>query len=275
MKKKWPICIAVTALLVIAIVGITVLDAPLKTFINYRLTGAWVEVLLYHELAPGGSEEWPIIDPQDFYAQIDLLLEHGWQPLTLDRFADWLRGEEVLQGKAFLLTFDDGGESIYHYAYPFLLERKVPATIFLIAKYHDPSNAQDEVTWVPKLTAGQIKEMAVSGLIQFQSHSYDLHRTVGDKPAALALPPPEVLEDFKKSARIIETLTGRQVFSIAYPSGEIDGQVVELAAEAGFELGFVGYSGGPIDKALPMAVKRHPLDNLPINTFMNYYGIKN
>lgn len=241
---------------------------------NDTLTDVRVEVLLYHELAPGGSEEWPVIDPQDFYTQINLLLDHGWQPLTLDKFAAWLRGEEIVEGKSFLLTFDDGGESIYRYAYPFLLEKGIPATIFLIGKYHDPNYHINEIIWVPKLADKQIKEMAGSGLIQFQSHSYNLHREIEEKPAAIVLPPPDVLEDFRKSAKVLEELTGQQVFSIAYPSGEINQQVIELAAEAGFKLGFAGNIQGPVNKTQPMSIKRYPLDNIPLNVFMDYYGIK-
>ncbi len=233
-----------------------------------------VEVLLYHELAPGGSTEWPVIDPQDFYTQIDLLLDHGWQPLTLDKFAAWLRGEKKVEEKSFLLTFDDGGESIYHYAYPFLLEKGIPATIFLIGKHHDPNYHMNEIIWVSKLTDQQIKEMAGSGLIQFQSHSYNLHRKIQEKPAAIVLSPPDVLEDFRKSAKVLEELTGQGVFSIAYPGGNVNQRVIKLAAGAGFELGFAGNIRGSVNKTQPMSIKRYPLDNISLNAFMHYYGCR-
>lgn len=305
MKKKWLGCTLAVILLVIAIISIAFSDTPFKknvggiefmpdvallqetdpvpekaqnTFKDNKndtlIDDVRIEVLLYHELAPGGSEEWPVIDPQDFYTQINLLLDHGWQPLTLGEFAAWLQGEGKVEGKSFLLTFDDGGESIYHYAYPFLLEKGIPAAVFLIGKYHDPNCHVNEIIWVPKLTDKQIKEMGGSGLIQFQSHSYNLHREIEGKPAAIVLSPPDVLDDFRKSSKVIKELTGQQVFSVAYPSGAINEQVIEIAFEAGFKLGFAGNIQGPVDKTQPMSIKRYPLDNIPLNVFMDYYDIK-
>ena len=79
-----------------------------------------VEVLLYHDLAPGGCDQWPVICQEDFRHHLELLLDEGWQPLTLEDFALWQAGEKHLDSNSFLLTFDDGAESVYHYAYPFL-----------------------------------------------------------------------------------------------------------------------------------------------------------
>ncbi len=230
-----------------------------------------IEVLLYHELKPGGSQEWPIIDPENFYYQINTLLEHDWEPITLEDFASWQRNQLKISNKSFLLTFDDGGESIYHYAYPYLLEKQIPATIFLIAKCHDPDYVLTEEACPPKLTAEQIQEMSRSGIISFQSHSYDLHLEIDGKPAILALPPERVLADFQKSMQIINRLTGEKVNSVAYPSGTVDQEIIKLAREAGFELGFAGNIQGAASKKETMSVKRFPLDNISLEVFNYYY----
>lgn len=242
--------------------------------INRVLTpGPRVEVLLYHELKPGGSQEWPIIDPENFYCQLNTLLEHGWEPITLTDFIAWQQNRLKLPDKSFLLTFDDGGESIYHYAYPYLLKKQIPATIFLIAKYHDPDFALTEKDWTPKLTAVQIQEMSQSGLIDFQSHSYDLHREVDEKPAILALPPARVLADFQKSRQAISWLTGEKVNAVAYPAGVVNLEIIQLAREAGFEVGFAGNIQGAASKKETMSVKRFPLDNISLEVFNYYYDI--
>lgn len=233
-----------------------------------------VEVLLYHELQPGGSQEWPVIDPGIFYAQLNALLDHGWQPLTLEQFAAWQQGKLEVKQNSFLLTFDDGGESIYHHAYPFLLENEIPAVIFLIGKYHDPDYEVKEHIWIPKLNERQIGEMAASGIIQFQSHAYDLHHYIDGVPAALALTPAAVREDLKKSISLINALTGQRVFSIAYPAGAVNEEILEIAREAGFELGFSGNIQGPACREEPMTIKRFPLDNISMRVFNRYYGTR-
>ena len=234
-------------------------------------SGPRVEVLLYHELKPGGSQAWPIIDPENFYCQLNALLEHGWEPITLEDFSSWQQNQLRLPNKSFLLTFDDGGESIYHYAYPYLLEKQIPAAVFLIAKYHDPGHVLTEEVLPPKLTAAQIQEMSRSGIISFQSHSYDLHREIDGKPAILALPPAEVLADLQKSRQIIGRLTGEKVHSIAYPCGTMDREVARMAREAGFITGFAGNIQGAANKKETMSVKRFPLDNISLDVFNNYY----
>ena len=282
--KKWLGCTLAVILLVIAIISIAFSDTPFKknvggiefmpdvallqetdpvpekaqnTFKDNKndtlIDDVRIEVLLYHELAPGVRKNGGYRSTR-FYTQINLLLDHGWQPLTLGEFAAWLQGEGKVEGKSFLLTFDDGGESIYHYAYPFLLEKGIPAAVFLIGKYHDPNCHVNEIIWVPKLTDKQIKEMGGSGLIQFQSHSYNLHREIEGKPAAIVLSPPDVLDDFRKSSKVIKELTGQQVFSVAYPSGAINEQVIEIAFEAGFKLGFAGISRVRSTKSQPMSI---------------------
>ena len=258
--------------LAVILVPIVLFVLAAGLLINRVLTpGPRVEVLLYHELKPGGSQEWPVIDPENFYCQLNTLLEHGWEPITLKDFASWQQNRLKLPNKSFLLTFDDGGESIYHYAYPYLLEKQIPATIFLIAKYHDPDCVLTERIWTPKLTAEQIQEMSRSGLISFQSHSYDLHKEIDGEPAVLTLPPAEVLADFQKSRQVISRLTGEKVYSVAYPSGMVDREVIKLAGEAGFNVGFAGNMQGAASKKETMSVKRFPLDNISLEVFNCYY----
>jgi len=237
--------------------------------------GPRVEVLLYHSLEPGGSETWPVVDPNVFCSQIDLLLEKGWQPLTLHQFAAWAKGEKELEENAFLLTFDDGAESIYHYAFPYLLHNEIPAVVFLIGKHHDPCHELTEKVWVPKLNDSQIEEMFQSGLVAFQSHSYDLHREIGDKPAALAVSPSRVLDDFLQSREVIEDLTGKDVYCIAYPFGAANCDIVKAAEKAGFQIGFAlngqEESGQSAEELL--LINRVPLDNYSLEQFRDYFDI--
>ena len=231
-----------------------------------------VEVLLYHSLEPGGSDEWPVIDPALFYRQIELLLAEGWEPLTLTEYKAWAKGKTELACDSFLLTFDDGARSIYEYAFPFLLEKRIPAAVFLIAKHHDPHYEPTETIWVPKLTDEQIMEMQHSGLVTFQSHSYDLHRIVDDEPAALTASADQIIGDLLKSAEVISNLTGEDVYSIAYPYGAFNCTIVDAAQKAGFRLGFVLGEGEEGDKEL-LQNPRISLDNYSLEEFKEFFNL--
>ena len=233
-----------------------------------------VEVLLYHSLKPGGSYEWPVIDPDLFCMQLELLIAEGWEPLTLAEYKAWAKGEKELAGDSFLLTFDDGAQSIYKYAFPFLEEKGIPAAAFLISKHHDPHYKPSETIWVPKLTDEQILEIESSGLVTFQSHSYDLHRIIDDEPAALTAPADQIKNDFLKSADVIAELTGEDVYSIAYPYGAFDCEVLEAAKEAGFCLGFVlDETEGEGENEEMLQQPRISLDNYSLKEFMQFFDL--
>ncbi len=231
-----------------------------------------VEVLLYHSLKPGGSGKWPVIEPALFYRQLEVLLTQGWEPLTLAEYKAWAKGKKALAGDSFLLTFDDGARSIYEYAFPFLQEKGIPAVAFLIAKHHDPHYEPSETIWVPKLTDEQILEMERSGLVTFQSHSYDLHRIIDDEPAALTASADQIRQDFIKSANVIAELTGEPVYSIAYPYGAINSEVVKVAQEAGFRLGFILDDEGKGDKDM-LLQPRISLDNYSLVEFKKHFNL--
>ena len=272
--KRAKKCFSMFALLVLLVLTAAVSGCEEELTISYNERDAEprVEVLLYHSLQPGGSDEWPVIDPALFCRQIELLLADGWLPLTLAEYEAWAKGKTELTDDSFLLTFDDGARSIYEYAFPFLLDQEIPAAIFLIAKHHDPSYEPSETIWVPKLTNEQIMEMQRSSLVTFQSHSYDLHRIVDDAPAALTASADQIKSDFLKSAAVISELTGEDVYSIAYPYGAFNCAIVEAAQKAGFRLGFVLGEGGEENEEI-LQQPRISLDNYSLDQFKQFFDL--
>ncbi len=233
-----------------------------------------VAVPVEQEGVIGPSPDRPVIEPALFYRQLEVLLAQGWEPLTLAEYKAWSKGKKELVSDSFLLTFDDGARSIYEYAFPFLQEKGIPAVAFLIAKHHDPHYESSETIWVPKLTDEQVTEMQQSGLVTFQSHSYDLHRIIDGEPAALTASADQVRQDFLKSANVIAELTGETVYSIAYPYGAINCEVVEVAQEAGFRLGFVldETEGGGGDEGM-LQQPRISLDNHSLVEFKKHFNL--
>ncbi len=69
--------------------------------------------------------------PALFASQMDYLLQRGFNFVSEGEILSWLETGEPLPPYAVLVTFDDGYEDNFKYAYPILRERKIPATIFL------------------------------------------------------------------------------------------------------------------------------------------------
>jgi peptidoglycan/xylan/chitin deacetylase (PgdA/CDA1 family) len=95
-------------------------------------------VLMYHRILPKNDprfgQELPgmVVDPETFRMHIQTLRKH----FTLMHLGDWVerinRGESIPR-KACAITFDDGWQDNFEYAFPVLLSEQAPATIFLVS----------------------------------------------------------------------------------------------------------------------------------------------
>lgn len=122
------------------------------------------------------------------------LQAHGYHPISVDDILSAQANKKSLPSKAVLLTFDDGYQSLYSRAYPLLKLYKYPAVAALVGSWlqvPDGGLVQYGDEKVPRshfLSATQIKEMADSGLVEFASHSFDLHHGVLANPQGNQMP---------------------------------------------------------------------------------------
>lgn len=131
-------------------------------------------ILAYHSINPDPNKELKAyaVHPDNLYKQVLTLLKRGYTSCTCTEYYQYLTGKSELQHKCFILTFDDGYQDFYTYAYPILKELGVKATVFLIEKYVDrpgwfKAYPNDEQVG---LTKEQIQELHNYG-IEFGSHT--------------------------------------------------------------------------------------------------------
>lgn len=190
------------------------------------------------------------------------LKSNGWQPVGLDRILAARNGGPPLPDKAVLLSFDDGYESLYTRVFPLLRQYGYPAVAGLVTSWLDaPMGSivdygdgerprEDFVTW------DQVREMQQSGLVEFASHSHNLHHGEKANPQGNTQPAittrifdagrggyepdqawvARVLGDLTTSADIIEARTGVRPRSMVWPYGAYSGAAQELSARAGMPI---------------------------------------
>ncbi|GAA0839853.1 polysaccharide deacetylase family protein [Marinobacter szutsaonensis] len=97
-------------------------------------------ILTYHRILPNQSPlrqtEQPgmVTTPEALDMHISLLKRFGAEFVALNSWLDAQREKKTLPQLAVALTFDDGWQDNFEYAFPVLEKHNVPATIFLVSR---------------------------------------------------------------------------------------------------------------------------------------------
>ena len=224
------------------------------------------DVLSYHDVidkVDGDLEqETTTISTKNLARHFAWLQAHDYHPVSINDLLDAKLGKKLLPSKPVLLTFDDGYESVYSRVYPLLKLYKYPAVSALVGSWLEVKNGQmvqygdEKVARERFLSTQQIKEMADSGLVEFASHSYDLHRGILANPqgnkmqAAVTLQYDAVTktyesresyrerikQDLLKNNILIQKLTGKPSRVMVWPYGAQNAVARELANELGMPI---------------------------------------
>jgi peptidoglycan/xylan/chitin deacetylase (PgdA/CDA1 family) len=141
-------------------------------------------VVAYHDIVNKKTElVGDAITAEELVNHFEWLAKNGYTPVSLRAIIDAEKGLKPLPPKAVLLSFDDGYVSVYTKVFPLLQLYKYPAIVALVGSYlvsevdsiaygNAKKARTDFLNWE------QIKRMKTSGLVEFASHTYDLHKEV-------------------------------------------------------------------------------------------------
>lgn len=198
----------------------------------YRASySASVPVMMYHNLGHEDGND-GVITPENFQAQMTALKSAGYHTIFFSQLMDYVEKGVELPDKPVIITFDDGYESNYTYAWPILKQLGMKATINVIGVSVGKDTYKDTGEPIyPHFTYEQAREMEASGVIDIQSHSYDMHNSKkldGISYREGIYPKPGETEkayvkaftsDFARSKNEIENAVGNEVNVYAYPFG--------------------------------------------------------
>ncbi len=187
-------------------------------------------ILVYHRFGAAATEL-TTIRTKTFTQQLQWLHHNEIAVLPLHAVVDALKDNHVPgNGPAVVLTADDGHESIYTDMYPLILSFHVPVTLFIYPSAI--SNSKTSLTW------SQVSEMAATGLVDVQSHTYWHPDFQVEKSRLGSGYEPFVRRQLELSKTRIEEHTGRKVDLLAWPFGIHDQQLEKLASESGYAAAF-------------------------------------
>ena len=201
-------------------------------------------ILMYHHLLKEKSRQGKYtVSPDDFAADLDWLLHEGYETVTVGQLIDWVNGDGSLPPKPVMITFDDGYESFYEYTFPILKERNCKAVFSIIGRYADEyTESEDHHINYSHCNWMQIDELAGSGLVEIQNHSYDLHTNEAGKNGSMKVSGEAVSdyearlhEDIGKMQTLCEDWCGLTPTAFTYPFGSISAEALPVLKVMGFQ----------------------------------------
>ena len=143
-------------------------------------------------------------------ADLKQLQENGYEPIW---FSDLAHIEDY--EKPVILTFDDGYDDNYTVLYPLLKKYQTKATIFVIGNAMGSQH---------KMTQEQVYELAASGLVSIQSHTY----THGNLSA---MDEPALRQEMDLSNAALAAATGQIPYVLCYPEGKYSHLTMDVAKD--------------------------------------------
>jgi len=180
----------------------------------------YIPVLAYHSLNPERFPNKLAVSPELFRKHMLWIRQSKCQVIDLETCVKNAWREGLFEHKV-AMTFDDGYEDNYQYAFPVLKEYGFAAAFFVTAA---DIGKKGFMTW------DMLREMAAVPGIEVGSHALE-HKPLSDIPES------EAWTSLVASKKILEENLGRKIRAICYPFGSFNEKVLEMARSAGYVYG--------------------------------------
>jgi len=188
-------------------------------------------VLVYHKIDPKPEVGLTCLHPRQFSQQIKFLAKEGFRFVTLSE----LIKSENREPHIIAITFDDGYQDVYEYAFPILQEYQAPATVFIISNYIGKFNTWDvNLGWLyyQHLDEPSIRNLISAGW-EIGSHGKTHRALQGMTRTAIEC-------ELVQSKHLLEEMFDQPINFFAMPFGNVKEMIRELASNAGYR-GICGF----------------------------------
>ncbi len=188
----------------------------------------------------------------------DWISRHDLHPVSLKTILAAQKGQGTLPKNAVLLTFDDGPESNFTHLFPLLRSYQYPALLALQTGWITGEVKIDLYGKPGFVTWPQLQEMQASGLVEFATHSHDLHKGIPANPEGNLEPAAitrqydatlrryeseadyvkRIHDDLQRSSQIIRKHLGVSPQVVVWPYGAMNEQTRRIAKSVGLPISF-------------------------------------
>ncbi len=206
--------------------------------------GIKVPIIMYHQITkkPSKTGKYTVLYSQ-FKEDMEYIKSKGYETINITDLINYVNGKKSLPKKPIIITFDDGFESIYVYAYPLLDAMNMCGVASIVGEFTtfftenpDHNVAYSYMDW------HQIKNLVNSDVIEIQNHSYDMHKNHTERHGIskmnkedVATYNTEVGSDIEKMQNMMEQKTGYKPNTLTFPFGAYKKETISLAKSLGFD----------------------------------------
>ena len=178
-----------------------------------------IPIIMYHSIDEKSAVTKLSVSPESFERQMYFLKRGNYNVIRLEDLPDLMKNGRIPK-KTIVITFDDGFENNYTYAFPVLKKLGIPATVFI-----SPGLVGKEgyLTW------SQVIEMSESGVFSIGSHAMTHAYLPGSTEQKLDI-------EISDSKRAIESHTRKDIYSFCYPIGGFNDYVRDKVKDAGYRI---------------------------------------
>ncbi|MDJ0808231.1 MAG: polysaccharide deacetylase family protein [Gammaproteobacteria bacterium] len=191
-----------------------------------------ISILMYHQVGdfpPMPAHRSTYCHYRRFQAQMAYLKRLRYRVLSLDHALACLNGAQPIPPRAVVLTFDDGYENFYEFAWPVLKRYGFPCIVYLLSGLLGQASswfATDGRQTPPLMDRERILQLRDAG-VDFGSHGVS-HVKLAEVDAGT------VRREVTDSKQTLEALLDHQVRHFCYPYGSHDLTAVEAVEAAGY-----------------------------------------
>lgn len=204
-------------------------------------------IVMYHQLTKNKSKSGKyVLSVEQFENDLKYLKEKGYESVTIKQLLDYSNGKDSLPDKPIMITFDDGCETLYAYALPLLEKYGFGAVGFVIGALADEytENGDHNLSY-SYLNWEDIKTLCDGGVIDIQSHTYNLHKNSNSR-SGLKKKKSETFEQYSefltgdavKMKMKMSEHTGKEPVAIAYPFGSFSKESEDILKSNGIQIAF-------------------------------------
>ena len=196
---------------------------------DFKANTSGVPVLMYHYIYSASDKPDSLntnyTSDKDFEAQLKYLTSNNYYFPSFAEIRAYVDGKIALPEKSVVLTFDDAQHGFFDHGTPLIEKYNVPVTSFVIGTQK-----------------GDFKvKLRAHPLIQFQSHSYDMHKpggNIGHGGVISAMSKDGIVADLQKSFKQVGNTD-----AFAYPFGDVTDTARSAVAAAGLQCAFTTVDG--------------------------------